>query len=103
MSRYMYLKRRYRNFWMDEYANKLIRHLGFRYWFWPKYKVTWTWIGRIDMSCAHVQWVANGHCQFMKFSLHDSTYQFWPDPVRLPTRYVESAYGTTVPDATAEI
>ena len=48
-------------------VNKPIRHLGFRYRFWPKYKVTWTWIGRIDMSCAHAQWVVNGHCRLMKF------------------------------------
>jgi len=37
--------------------NKPIRHLSFRYRFWPKYKVTSTWIGRIDMPCAHAQWV----------------------------------------------
>ena len=47
---------------------KPIPHLGFRYRFWPNYKVTSTWIGRIDMSCAHAQWVANGHCRFIKYS-----------------------------------
>jgi len=36
-------------------ANKPIRHLGFRYRCGPKYKVASTWIGRIDMSCAHAQ------------------------------------------------
>jgi len=41
----------------EESFNKPTRHLGFRYRFWPKYKVTSTWIGRIYMSCAHAQWV----------------------------------------------
>jgi len=36
----------------DKNFNKPIRHLGFRYRFWPKYKVTLTWISRVDMSCA---------------------------------------------------
>ena len=36
-------------------SNKLIQHFGFRYRFWPKYKVTSTWIGRFDMLCAHAQ------------------------------------------------
>ena len=43
------------------------------------------------MSWAHAQQVVNGHCRFMKFWLHDSSYRFWPDPVRLCTRHVESA------------
>ena len=26
---------------------------------WPKYKVTSTWLDRIDMSCAHAQWIGS--------------------------------------------
>ena len=39
--------------------NKPIRHLGFWDQVWPKYKVTSTWIGQIDMSCAHALWVGS--------------------------------------------
>jgi len=40
--------------------------------FWPKYIVTSTWIGRINMSYAHAQWKANDYSPFMKFYLHIS-------------------------------
>jgi len=44
------------------------------------------------MPCAHAQWVAiAGLWRFSCMTL-GPTYRFWPDPVRLRTRHVESAY-----------
>jgi len=56
--------------------NKPIRHLSFRIGSDLNTFVTSTSIGRIDMSCAHAQWMDNGYCRFTKFYLQNS--MDWP-------------------------
>ena len=57
--------------------NKPIWNLSFRYRFLPKYKVTSTWIGRMDISCAvSSQWPLSVYEVLV-------AYRFWPDPVPL--------------------
>jgi len=48
-------------------VNKPFRHLSFQDRSDLSTLVTSTWFGRIDISCAHVQWVVNGYYRFMKF------------------------------------
>ena len=75
--------------WND--LSKPFRHLSFRDRSDLNTLVTSTWIGRIDMSCAHGQWVANGNISVYEVLVAQLNGLVWPDPVRLRTPHVESA------------